>query len=89
MLSGIGKVPSVTVTSVENDHSWNGDIMFFVGFSGNVTVSPAIYCACTGDITVVKSEAKRPHEMKRHAQPHAEAAYRPRVMWDFRAKKDD
>ena len=43
----------------------------------------------TGYIAVVEGEAKRPHEMKRHSQPYTEPTYRPRVMRDFRAKKDD
>ena len=33
--------------------------------------------------------AEGPYEMKRHAQPHAESAYRPRVVRDFRTQEDD
>ena len=44
---------------------------------------------CTGYIAIIEREAKRPHEMKRHAQPHAEPTYRPRVLRDFGAKKDN
>ena len=45
--------------------------------------------ACTGYVSVIESEAERPHEMKRHPQPYAEPAYRTRIMWNLGAKKDD
>ena len=44
---------------------------------------------CAGDVAVVEGEAEGSYEMKRHAQPHAESAYRPCIVRDFRTQEDD
>ena len=74
----------------EKESLWfcRGKILFPSVVNCHIEMRPVVETRA-GDIAVVESEAERPDEMKRHSQPYAEPTYRPRVMRDFRAKKDD
>ena len=74
----------------EKESRWvcRGKILLPSVVNRHVEMWPVVE-TCAGNVAVIESKAKRPNKMKRHSQPHAEATYRPRVMRDFRAKKDD